>query len=95
MKEERKEQPRRGREVERKGEDGRRIPADGEIVKSHCGVPYGIAADGSTLPAACRKRKLCQRGKHTREEAETSAAKEKEKLPQRLRWEFCARTNTV
>lgn len=50
----------RGRE--RKG-DGRRIPVDGKIVTSHCGVPYGTAADGSTLLAACRKRKLCQRRK--------------------------------
>lgn len=64
-----------------KGGDGRRIPVDGEIVTSHCGVPYGTAADGSTLPAACRKRKLCQHRKHTREEGETSGAEKKKNSP--------------
>lgn len=54
---------------------------DGKIVTSHCGVPYGTAADGSTLLAACRKRKLCQRGKHTREEEETSEAEKKKNSP--------------
>lgn len=41
----------------------------------------------STLQAACRKRKLCQHGKHTREEGEMNKAEKNAVSPQETKWE--------
>lgn len=48
---------------------------DGEIVTSHCRVPYGTAADGAHSLLHAGRGSLCQHGKHTREEREMSRAK--------------------
>lgn len=78
MEEERKEQPRK--ESERKEGDVRRIPVDGKIVTSHCGVPYGTAADGSTSPLhAGRGSFACV---ENTQEKERRAKQSKRKTPQ-------------
>lgn len=71
-----------------------RIPVDGEIVTSHCRVPYGTAADGahSLLHAG---RGTFARMENTQEKSARGAEQRKTRFPLETKWEFYASTNAM
>lgn len=68
----------------------------GEIVTSHCGGPLWDSRRREHAPRCMQEEEaLPARKTHTRRSRDERGGGKREKLPQRPRWEFCARTNTV
>lgn len=72
----------------------RASPWMGEIVTSHCRVPYGTAADGAHSLLHAGRGSFASM-ENTQEKNERRAEQRKTQFPPETKWEFSASTNTM